>query len=678
LLLSGCPGLRVVTTSREPLGIEGERHVVIGPLGDADSAALFVERARAVQPMFATEVDDELVDLCRHLDGLPLAIELAAARAKTLPVPEIADRLRDRFQLLRRTQRAGTSRHEGLERAIDWSYDLLFDEERRTFRRLAVFAGGATIEAVERMCGPDAFEVASRLVDRSLLVADTAGRSTRFTMLESLRAYGVQRLEEAGELDAARADHLAWCVELADVVNLRSRGPEQLRWLGRLDEEHDNIRAALTYAVDHDPAAALQLVASVIMPWWFRGRRRETRQWIEASLAAGRDAPPALQARVMATGGLLAEPTSPTVVEDGAGGAIHDELALAEARQRRALEIYGGGDDVLDTAFARLLLLATLTRQASAGQPVDRAEAAALADESAAAFDALGNDYGSAVVRVTDAIMAVCHGELAQAEAAAEAALPFARRNEERFSLSRISYVLGMIADLRGDARSAYRHIEQSLRLLDELGVHQAVTAQARLLAPLAGRCDEPELAAQWMAFVSDRGDGWTHYDGTVIASARNHAGLAARAAGDLDAAGAAHRAALDWYSSAGIPIGIAFTESCLGFLAAEQGDAARSVEHHARALTAAVTIDDPAVLALALEGVAAGVADPTDRAALLGAADRLWSETANVERTHRDDVAAIAAATRGALGAEAFDAAFAAGVSCDHRAVLALARRAP
>ena len=132
----------------------------------------------------------------RHLDGLPLAIELAAARTKTLPIAEIASRLDDRFQLLRRTARSTLARHDGLEAAIAWSYDLLFDDERRAFRRLAVFSGGATADAAERLCGPDALELATRLVDRSLLVADTSGRAVRFTMLESLRAYGLERLAE--------------------------------------------------------------------------------------------------------------------------------------------------------------------------------------------------------------------------------------------------------------------------------------------------------------------------------------------------------------------------------------------------------------------------------------------------------------------------------------------------
>ena len=160
--------------------------------------------------------------------------------------------------------------------------------------------------------------------------------------------------------------------------------------------------------------------------------------------------------------------------------------------------------------------------------------------------------------------------------------------------------------------------------------MHQAVTAQARLLGPLADRCDEPELAAQWRAFVNDRGDGWTHYDGTVVASARNHEGLAARAAGDLGRAADAHHAALEWYTSAGIPTGVAFTESCLGFLAAERGRPRRRGRHHAAALAAAVDVDDPAALALALEGRAADHR-ATRRTAptLLGAADRFWPAAA-------------------------------------------------
>jgi predicted ATPase/DNA-binding SARP family transcriptional activator len=682
-LLAGCPRLRVITTSREPLGVEGEHQVLLGPLDDAESAELFVERARAVQPLFTTRGQDELVDLCRHLDGLPLAIELAAARAKTLPVPEIAERLRDRFRLLRRTQRSGLARHEGLEAAIDWSYDLLFEDERRTFRRLAVFAGGATIEAAEQVCGPDAFDLASRLVDRSLLVADTAGRAVRFGMLESLRDYGWQRLAETGELGVARADHLRWCTELAERVDREARGADQLAWLERLDEEHDNLRAALGYGVEHDPEGALRLVGALLLAWWFRGRRHEARRWYEASLAAGTGTSPRVRARVLASSGLFAEPRM-TVAgpaersSDGISDLLHGELAVAEARQREALAICLDTGDDWDTAMTRLLLLATLARRASAGEPVDHAEVAALAALSAAGFDRLGDDFGSAVVRVTEAIIAVVFGEHDRAAAAVAEALPYSRRTGDRFTASRIEYVLGMLDDLGGDAQGAYRHIERGLRLLDELGIHQAVTAQARFLGPLAERCGAPELAGQWRAFVSDRNEGWTHFDGAVMAAARNNEGLRARAAGDLSRAAAAHATALDWYAPAEIQSGIAFTESCRGFLATQVGDRAGATRHHAAALAAAVSVDDPAALALALEGRASTLGDAAAAATLLGAARRLWrAAPPSTAPTHRADVAAVTDRARGALGGEAFEAAVAAGESLERRDVLALVRRA-
>ena len=200
---------------------------------------------------------------------------------------EIAERLRDRFRLLRRTAEKEPDRHSGLEAAIDWSYDLLFEDERRMLRTLAVFAGGATLDAAEQVCGPDALELASRLVDRSLLLADTSGTTVRFTMLETVRAYGLARLDELGATNDARNVHLQWCIGEAAGIERGIRGPDQLAWLGRLDHEHDNFRAALGYAVEHQPAGALRLLASVLFPWWLRGRRAEVRRWIELCLSPG-------------------------------------------------------------------------------------------------------------------------------------------------------------------------------------------------------------------------------------------------------------------------------------------------------------------------------------------------------------------------------------------------------
>ena len=223
-LLAGCPELRIVATSREPLSLDGEHQLVLGPLTDDDATALFAARAQVVQPRFRAD-QDELADLCRHLDGLPLAIELAAARTKTLPVPEIAARLEDRFGLLLAHKRSGPDRQQGLRAAIDWSYNLLFEEEQRAFRRLAVFAGGATLDAAEAVCGPEALDIVARLVDKSLLVADTAGRLARFRMLESLRAYGHDRLVEGDEVGAALAAHCQWCTRLAEDAEARHPRP---------------------------------------------------------------------------------------------------------------------------------------------------------------------------------------------------------------------------------------------------------------------------------------------------------------------------------------------------------------------------------------------------------------------------------------------------------------------
>ena len=241
------------------------------------------------------------------------------------------------------------------------------------------------------------------------------------------------------------------------------------------------------------------------------------------------------------------------------------------------------------------------------------------------------------------------------------------RRTGELFGSSRLEYVLGMLADLAGDAASAYGHIERSLRLVDRLGVHQAVTAQARMLVPLAARMGDAGLAAQWRSFVESRGEGWTHFDATLMAAAQNRSGLRARAAGAPERAAAAHRAARDWYDDANVPAGVAFSESCLGFLAGDRGDHDAAREHHATALAAALASEDAAALGLALEGVAAVAATDGDgeRAArLLGAAGTSWEQVANADPTHRGDVDAVAAVARRALGDEPFERAVAAGAA--------------
>lgn len=671
-LLRGCPNVRIVATSREPLGVDGEHEINVGPLDLASSCQLFVDRARSVQPHFGSRDDEELAALCARLDGLPLAIELAAARAKTLPLPEIAARLHDRFQLLRRVQRLGAARHVGLGAAIDWSHDLLFEDERRAFRRLAVFTGGATIEAAEALCGPEAFDLASRLVDRSLLVADLSSDEVRFSMLESLRDYAWARLEEAGEVDDARRDHLAWCTALAERVDKEARRADQLVWLARLDREHDNVRSALAYAVDHEPATALQLIGALFLPWWFRGRRAELRQWSSACLATAPATPSLALARVLANVRFTAEPRRPITLP----GELESASEIAERRQRRAVAMSAElGDDHV-TAYCQFLLLATMmTRRASAGKPFDSEEFARLAASAYDVFVRFENHYGAGCTRVTEALAALLVGDIGAATVATETARTHAEASGERYLTSRVEYLLCVMADLADEPRVAYRHAERSLRLLDELGIHEAVTAQARLLPALAERGGEPELAAQWRRFVADRNGSWSHFDGTVVAAAQNRDGLAARKSGDLNRAVAAHTSALEWYEAADLTAGVAFSASCLGFIDAARGDPAMAARHHRRALHAAIRSGDADSLTLALEGIA-GALDLSEEAGwVLGAARRRRElASGGAAASHREDVAAIADALRASLGDAAFEDAIAKGASAAIEDIIAIA----
>ncbi|MFN8205105.1 MAG: BTAD domain-containing putative transcriptional regulator, partial [Solirubrobacteraceae bacterium] len=269
-LLGACPRLRILATSREPLGITGESLVPVPPLplprpdagaGDAladPAVRLFADRAAAVQPGFA--VDDgtvePVVEICRRLDGLPLAIELAAARLRSMPVAEIARRLDDRFRLLTGGSRTALPRHRTLRAVVDWSWELLGEPERRLARRLAVFAAGATTESAAAVCAgagiepDDVPDGLAALVERSLLQVEPGSEPPRYRMLETIREYGLEQLAAAGEIEAVRGAHARWFADLAAAAEPRLRGPEQRQWYRRLDHERDNVLAALRWLGD--------------------------------------------------------------------------------------------------------------------------------------------------------------------------------------------------------------------------------------------------------------------------------------------------------------------------------------------------------------------------------------------------------------------------------------------
>ena len=305
-LLRACPRLRVLATSREPLGVPGEVLHPVESLAEADAVALFADRAAAVRPGFA--VTPEVAVICRRLDGQPLPIELAAARLRTLTTAEILDRLDDRFRLLTSGARTALPRHQTLRAVVDWSWDLLDEPERAVARRLGVFAGGATAAAAGQVCGDgigddgtgDVFDRLAALVDKSLVVA-VPGSPTRYRMLETIREYAGERLDEAGERGCAVAAHARIMVELAEAAEPHLRGREQLEWLGALRAEADEFDLALRRAMaTGDGATAHRLVAALTWSWLIRGRTDEADRWVSAVHGMDGPVPPDVRARNLA------------------------------------------------------------------------------------------------------------------------------------------------------------------------------------------------------------------------------------------------------------------------------------------------------------------------------------------------------------------------------------------
>ncbi|WP_433086790.1 BTAD domain-containing putative transcriptional regulator [Dactylosporangium sp. CA-052675] len=307
-LLGECPHLRVLATSREPLGITGEVLFGVEPLAEEPAARLFADRAAAVRPGLAgqaglAEDSGAVARICRALDGMPLAIELAAARCRSLTPAHIADRLDDRFRLLSRGSRTARPRHQTLRAVVDWSWDLLAEPERAMLRRLAIFPGGATVAAAAAVCDPggrlgDPDELLTTLVEKSLLVV---GDDLRYRMLETIRAYGLERLDDAGETDEVRRRHGAWFLALAQRLEPALRGTGQLEALAELGAEHDNLHGALRRAIAAgDSALAVRLVAVAGWYWWLGGHRVEGAALASAALSLPGPSDP--DARAMACG----------------------------------------------------------------------------------------------------------------------------------------------------------------------------------------------------------------------------------------------------------------------------------------------------------------------------------------------------------------------------------------
>ncbi|MEV5662003.1 AfsR/SARP family transcriptional regulator [Streptomyces flaveolus] len=294
-LLARCPHLTVLATSREPLGVPGELLRPVEPLPEPAALRLLADRGAAARPGFRPDADEETAaacaEICRRLDGLPLAIELAAARLRMLTPRQIADRLDDRFRLLTSGSRTVLPRQQTLRAVVDWSWDLLDEEERDVLRRLSVFAGGCDLPAAEAVCGPAALEALGSLVDKSLVVAAPSGSDgMRYRLLETVAEYAGERLDEAGGRPAAERAHLTYYRELARTTDPLLRGPEQLAAIERLEREYENLRTALRHAIaERDEQEALSLALSLVWYWQMRDLRVEARNWFSEVMTLGPD-----------------------------------------------------------------------------------------------------------------------------------------------------------------------------------------------------------------------------------------------------------------------------------------------------------------------------------------------------------------------------------------------------
>ncbi|MGH2600647.1 MAG: ATP-binding protein, partial [Dehalococcoidia bacterium] len=506
-LLRACPHLEILTTSREPLGIGGEALWPVPSLllpsqavgvVETDAVRLFVARAQQYLPDFALTVANEaaVIHICEQLDGIPLALELAAACVKVLSVEQIADRLSDRFHLLTGGSRTALPRHQTLRATMDWSWDLLTGPEQVLLRHLSVFAGGFTLEAAEVVGAVDTDILArlAALVDKSLVIAEPQDSAARYRLLETVRQYAGEKLDDEREAVAARNRHLVWHLVLAQAASAETHGPQEPMWLDRLEQEHDNLRVALAWALTGgtggdapdrrrlgsrtEPAlseakgspipnegALLRLAGTLTHFWELRGHIGEGRRWLARALAAAQSAPTALRAMALHSIAELAY-------------AQGDYTAARSSYERSLLlsQEIGDTDQIADTQY-RLGMVAFRCG--------DYAAARALFEMSLVFYTELGSESCIAIVQNALGFLALRQGEYAAARAHLETSLALHRELGNKYGIADALDDLATVAGEQGNAEDQTAVLEEALALYRELGAKGGV---ARVLGDLGMR----------------------------------------------------------------------------------------------------------------------------------------------------------------------------------------------
>ncbi len=679
-LVRGCPGVTVLATSREPLGVTGETVWRVPPLTGDDGVALFEERAggSAGRP-------DAVRTACARLDGIPLAIELAAAWSGTLSAEEILAGLDDRFALLVRGPRGVAARHQTLAASMAWSHDLLDEADRVLFRRLGVCHGGFTLETAQSVCAAGRMAVLGglrRLVDKSLVVADTRGSVTRYRMAETIRAYAAARLAASGELDQARDRHLDACLALAEAAApLLDRDKDE--WRAVVGAERENLHAALDWGLSlADPGRGRRLAACLPWLWHLGGRGHEGIAVFRRAIALGADERTAVQARLLTGLALIADTTNPDGLEYDAATA--------------ALEIAEEAGDVPAACLARLLgALGLFARDAEAAWSLaetarERARAAGegfVADGAAALMGIilhLRDDHAGAEPLLREAVAgllsrgdrgvastaigflacgALYAGDLVRARELARDAVWTASPLADHHRAGSAASVLATVEIAAGRLDEARAALDPMVRLAEGADPPLFVPGLARAMGALllcSGRAGD---AVAWL----EQEGAWAGGDPLDRLAPPTLTGLAAalRAAGDAEAAAAVCERALATARRAGMPRVAADALEQSAFLAA---DPARAEELHHEALALRAEHGLWLYCTDSLEALAADFAAPVDAVRLLAACDRAREESGR-PRT--------ATGPREALGEAADAAAWAEGRALDLPSAVEYARRA-
>jgi predicted ATPase/DNA-binding CsgD family transcriptional regulator len=478
-LLHACPNLRILTTSREALVVAGEMAWPVPPLSAPEfqedltpleelkryeAVRLFIERARAVAPVFEITQGNAaaVARVCRRLDGIPLAIELAAARVRVLSVEQVSSRLDDSFRLLTIESRMAVPRQRTLRAAIDWSHELLGEKEQLLFRRLSVFAGNFTLGAVEDVCSGDGLEsgevldLLSHLVDKSLvLVAGQQTGEARYRLLEIVRQYGREKLEESGEAQDTRRHHAGFFLELAEQVEPKINGKDRGLWLERLEVEHDNLRAALAWSREEaEDETGLRLAGALTWFWFHREYWSEWRGWLDGALATGERSRgtgwTAARAKALSGRGFLAW--------------MQGDQATARSRLEESITLWRELEDKQGLAHALRFLSGSFESRG------DYAVARPLAEESVELFREGKDKFGLGITLSRLGITALAQGDHAAAQAYLEEGVAICREIEDDWALALALRNRGIGAFRQDDYDRAVMQLRESLAVLRETG----------------------------------------------------------------------------------------------------------------------------------------------------------------------------------------------------------------